>query len=101
MAEPENAMTQEEKKKFDRKEYMRQYMKKRYYDKPEETKKFLKNKAKRYREKTQGMQNPEEYGLDQRDVQLLRTYYKKVLLLRPDAIQDVLIELGVPEMAPF
>ena len=101
MAEPENAMTQEEKKKFDRKEYMRQYMKKRYYDKPDETKKLLIKRAKQYREKTQGMSNPEEYGLDQRDVQLLRTYYKKVLLLRPDAIQDVLIELGVPEMAPF
>jgi hypothetical protein len=86
------------KPKFDRKEYMKNYMKKRYYEKPEVTKELLKQRAIKYREKTQGMEDANQYGLDRRDVQLLRTYYKKVLLLRPDAIEDILIELGVPHM---
>jgi glucosamine 6-phosphate synthetase-like amidotransferase/phosphosugar isomerase protein len=100
MSETESNNNQEiiNKKKFDRKEYMKNYMKKRYYEKPEVTKELLKQRAIKYHEKTKAIINADQYGLDKRDVQLLRTYYKKVLLLRPDAIEDILLELGVPEM---
>jgi hypothetical protein len=90
--------TLQEKKKFDRKEYMKNYMKKRYYEKPEETQKILKNKAKQYRAKNIKIG---EYGLDQDDVEQLRSYYQKVLLLCPDAILDILLEFGVPETTVF
>jgi len=86
------------KKKFNRKEYMKNYMKKRYYEKPEITKELLKQRAIKYHEKIQGMVHTDQYGLDKRDVQLLKTYYKKVLLLCPEAIEEILVEFGVPEI---
>lgn len=83
------------KPKRDRRAYMREYLKKRYYDKPEETAKALQKKRERYH--ANKPEKPKEV-VTNFDLANLQHYYHRCLLLDPAAVTKMLIELGVPEM---
>ena len=88
-----------EKKKFDRNAYMREYQKKRRQEDPEWREKLAAKKREHYRGKI--ALKPEIYGLNNRDALMLRTYYQKMLLLEPDCVAEIILELGLPDMVSF
>lgn len=90
--------TEPTKKTLDRKAYMKAYRKKRLED-PEYHEKLKKSKRDYHRDKTE--MDPDMYGLNTRDALTLRAYYKKMMLLEPTCVADIILEFGLPEMAAF
>jgi hypothetical protein len=88
-----------EKKSFDRNAYMRAYQKRRRQEDPEWREKLAAKKRDHYRGKI--ALKPEIYGLNNRDALMLRTYYHKLLLLEPDCVAEIILELGLPELPTF
>lgn len=92
---PSEQQQHQVKPKRDRREYMREYLKKRYYDKPEETAKILQKKREKYH-----ANKPEKLKeeVSHFDLINLQHYYHRCLLLDPAAVTKMLVEFGVPDM---
>jgi hypothetical protein len=117
MSQPELSSEQmiEEQKKQKQRDYMREYSKKRYHEKKEETAARLEQKKLYYqankehiltRVKGYNKSKKEERDANKfiqvpmttMDLTALQHYYYRCLLLDPAAVSKMLIELGVPDM---
>jgi hypothetical protein len=54
-----------------------------------------------YKAKPKAEIDPSVYGLNAMDAARLRAYYHKMLLLEPDCVAEIILELGLPEMPTF